>query len=124
MDCYFQVSSHTIFYNKSIIDFQFACHLKVLGDVMLFFFVEHRGWSVVGWEEKGRYFTWLWCCVISGDDHGCRGAGFWIKTSDLGSDRSPHKFNHRNVTKAIKTTLQILVKFSMVFLIPIRHYSF
>jgi len=50
-DCYFPVSSLTIFYNKSIIDFQFACHLKVLGDVVLFFFRELRGWSVVGWEE-------------------------------------------------------------------------
>lgn len=53
-------------------DFQFACHLKVLGDVVLFFFMEHRGWSAVVWEEQGRYFTWLWCYVTSGDEYGCR----------------------------------------------------
>lgn len=37
-------------------DFQFTCHLKVLGDTALFFLQELRGWSVAVWEKEGRYF--------------------------------------------------------------------
>lgn len=124
-----QVSSHTIFYNKSIIDFQFACHLKVLGDVVLFFFRELRGWSVAVWEEKGRYFkaTWHWCCVMSRDEHGYRLAAPLFSGSEL---------KHINCSQIVLTnfttemqpwqhkTMQTLAKFSMVFLIPIRHLFF
>lgn len=121
-DCYFQVSSCTIFYNKSIIDFQFACHLKVLGDVVLFFFRELRGWSVVVWEEKGRYFksTQHGCCVISRDERGYRLGATLFSSSGL---------KHMNCSQIavltnFLTETQTLAKFSMVFSISIRHLFF